>query len=276
MSAASDIILMTMRFFALVFFGVAATLDLFFLFKFSDSDHRLAFPAIKHIKERRFAVPVIAMALVTTLIFTVPNQIFGSSVTHIPKPDGILFGSLIYAMAVALVVLFATMHSHSTLTQLFSAEDSTLKSFMLKGVIYGIAAIPPVIIITVIMSMVIGDLGLVSESQPVIDWLTNPETTVVTRIVIIVCAVIIAPVIEEVIFRGILFPAVLKNNSFIPATLLVGCIFSLVHFHAPSFLSILVLNIFFCAGYASTGSLVTPIVMHMIFNATATFFALII
>ena len=276
MSVDSDIMLMALRFCALVFFGGAATLDLFFLFKFSDSDRRFDFPALKYIKMRGFTVPVIALALVTTLIFTVPNQIFGSGATHIAKPDGILFGSLIYALAVALVVLFAVMHSKTTIKQLFSYKNATYKRSISRGVIYGIAAIPPVVIITVIMSMVIGDLGLVAESQPVIDWLTNPETTFTTRIVIIFCAVVIAPVIEEVIFRGILFPAVLKNNSFILAVLLVGCIFSLIHFHAPSFLSILMLNIFFCAGYASTGSLVTPIVMHMVFNGTATFFALII
>ena len=276
MSTDSDIILMTMRFCALVFFGGATTLDLFFAFKFLDSDHHLGFPALKCIRLRGFTVPVIALALVTTLVFTVPNQIFGSGAAHIPKPDGILFGSLIYTLAVALVVLFAVMHSRSTIKQLFSSVESTFKRSISKGVIYGIAAIPPVIIITALMSMVIGDLGLVAESQPVIEWMTNPETTVATRIVIILCAVVIAPVIEEVIFRGILFPAVLKNNSFIPAALLVGCLFSLIHFHAPSFLSIFVLNIFFCTGYASTGSLVTPIVMHMIFNGTATFFALII
>jgi len=124
------------------------------------------------------------------------------------------------------------------------------------------------------MSTVIGELGFVAESQPVIDWLTRPETPVATRIVIIFCAVIVAPVIEEVIFRGILFPAVLRNNSFVLSALLVGCIFSLIHFHAPSFLSILMLNMFFCAGYSLTGSLITPIVMHMIFNGTATFIAL--
>ncbi len=268
--------LVGMRFLALLFFGGAVTLDLFFLFRFSGSEHRIALPFLTSLKGRAFTLAVTALALGTTLIFTVPNQLIRTGVVQAPRPNGLFVGSLIYALVVALVVFFALTSSRSTLRQLFSSADSSFNGSLSKGILYGIAAIPPVFLITVLMSTVIGELGFISESQPVIEWLINPETSAATRIVIVICAVVVAPLIEEIIFRGILFPAVLKNHSFIFSALLVGCIFSLIHFHAPSFLSILVLNIFFCAGYASTGSLVTPIVMHMIFNGTATCFALLV
>jgi len=269
-------ILVGMRFLALLFFGGAVTLDLFFLFRFSGSEHRIALPFVNSLRGRGFTLPVIALALGTTLIFTVPNQLVKSGVVQGPRPDGLLAGSLIYALVVALVVLAAVICSRSTLRRLFNSLESRFPEALGKGILYGIAAIPPVFLITVIMSVAIGELGFVPESQPVIEWLISPETKVTTRIVIVICAVVVAPLIEEIIFRGILFPAVLRNHTFLFSALLVGCIFSLIHFHAPSFLSILVLNIFFCAGYASTGSLVTPIVMHMIFNGTATCFALLV
>ncbi|MDA3924938.1 MAG: type II CAAX endopeptidase family protein [Kiritimatiellae bacterium] len=271
-----DIFLITLRFMALIFFGGAVTLDLFFLFKLADSEHRFEFAELKCLKARGMALPIAALALLTTLVFTLPNQIFVPDVVHEIKPSGLLLGSLIYALAVLLVVFFAVIYSRCSVKQIFLSEKTTYICSLKKGIVYGIAAVPPVFFLTAAMSTVVTDLGFVAESQPVIDWLTNPETSLSTRIVIIICAVVIAPVIEEIIFRGLLFPAVLKHNSFIFSALLVGCIFSLVHFHAPSFLSILVLNIFFCAAYSITGSLITPIVMHMIFNGSATFIALVV
>lgn len=270
-----DLMLLGLRFLVLVFFGGAVTLDLFFLFKFANTERCDCLPFVKALQRRGFAFSVAALALATTLIFTVPVQLMGSGETQLPAPEGLISGSLLYALAVALVVLFAALVSRSTLKRLFISEGSSFKVSLLKGVVYGIATIPPIILITAIMGTVIGELGLTTEGQPVIEWLTNSETSIMARIAIIFSAVVVAPVIEEVVFRGILFPTILKGRSFFFSALLVGCIFSLIHFHAPSFLSILVLNIFFCAGYASTGSIVTPIVMHMVFNGSATCFALL-
>jgi membrane protease YdiL (CAAX protease family) len=41
-----------------------------------------------------------------------------------------------------------------------------------------------------------------------------------------------------------------------------------MHLHAPSLLSLLVLSVGFSAGYAATGSILTPVVMHALFNLT--------
>ncbi|MFA7172847.1 MAG: CPBP family intramembrane glutamic endopeptidase [Kiritimatiellia bacterium] len=272
-----NLMLLGLRFLALVFFGGAVTLDLYFLFKFANAEQGRCLPFINSLKARGFGLAVAALALATTLGFTVPVALMGSGSSQLPEEAGrLISGSLVYAAAVALVVLYAGMASRSTLTRLFSCPDSSFRVSLLKGAIYGIAVIPPIILITAVVGTVIKELGVEVESQSVVEWLTNPETTVITRIAIVFCAVVVAPVIEEVIFRGILFPSVFKGRGFLFSALLVGCVFSLIHFHAPSFLSILVLNIFFCAGYASTGSLVTPIVMHMIFNGSAACFALLV
>ncbi|MDD2600175.1 MAG: type II CAAX endopeptidase family protein [Kiritimatiellae bacterium] len=272
----SNLMLLGLRFVALVFFGGAVTLDLYLLFKCANQEQGRCLPFVNSLKARSFALPVAALALVTTLGFTVPVELMGSGGAQLPESGRLVAGSLVYAGAAALVVLFAGMVSRSTLSQLFTSPESCFKVSLLKGVVYGVAAIPPIILVTVITGTVIKELGLEAEGQSVIEWLTNPQTTVLTRIAIVFCAVVVAPVIEEVIFRGILFPAVLKGRGFLFSALLVGCVFSLIHFHAPSFLSILLLNVFFCAGYAATGSLVTPIVMHMVFNGSATCFALLV
>jgi len=269
-----NLTIVVLRLLAVVFFMGAVTLDILFLLKFSAPEKHLALPALKCIRGRSFTLLIVALALITMLMFSVPSLFSDSS--QVATPADMLLGSLIYLATAALIVLFAVMHTHKRFAQLFSNQESTLKSALGRGVVYGVAAIPPVIAISLVMSTVIKNLGYVGESQPVVGLLTNSDTSLMTRIVVIFCAVVVAPIVEEVIFRGIFFAAVLKNNSFIFSALLVGCAFSLVHFHAPSFLSIIALNIFFCAGYSSTGSLITPIVMHMIFNGTAVFSALIL
>jgi membrane protease YdiL (CAAX protease family) len=85
-------------------------------------------------------------------------------------------------------------------------------------------------------------------------------------------AVLIAPVVEELLFRGILLPALLKARSFLFAALLTGAYFALVHLHAPSFLPLLLLSAAFSAGYAATGSILTPMAMHAVFNLTSVMF----
>jgi membrane protease YdiL (CAAX protease family) len=69
-------------------------------------------------------------------------------------------------------------------------------------------------------------------------------------------------------FRGLLLPLVLKGRTFLFSALLTSLYFSLMHLHAPSLLPLLLLSVGFSAGYAATGSILTPIAMHMVFNFT--------
>lgn len=261
---------------AVIFIIGAVTLDLFYLFKFAGRDSRVNFAGIAFLKKRRITLPVAALTLFTALLFTVPHQVSSSSPGRTPELSGMILGSLTYALAALLLLFFAVAHGKTGFAALFHAPNTSMRTSAWKGLVFGIAAIPPTMLITIITNQLITQAGYESASQPVIEWLTSPDTHLSARIAIVVSAVIVAPLAEELIFRGILFPAVLKNNSWLFSSLLTGCIFSLIHFHPPSFLSIFVLSLFFTAGYAATGSLITPIVMHMVFNATATFFTLLV
>jgi len=265
-----------MRFGALIFLIGAVALDLFFLFRFSGRDKRPEFPGIPYLRQRKITLPVVALTLFTAILFTLPNQLGDPAVDNTPELSGMIIGSLAYVVAALLLLFFAVAHGKTDFAALFHAPKVSMKVSALKGVVYGIAAIPPTMLVTVLTNDLIIRAGYETKSQPVIEWLTSPETSLGARIAILISAVIVAPLTEELIFRGILFPAVLKRNSWVFSAMLTGCIFSLIHFHPPSFLSIFVLSLFFCAGYSVTGSIITPIVMHMVFNGVATFFTLLV
>lgn len=91
---------------------------------------------------------------------------------------------------------------------------------------------------------------------------TNP----LVRIVIVVAAVIFAPLAEEVIFRGYLYGVTKRYTERWFATLFTAVLFACVHVHLGSFLPLMLLGILFALAYEQTGSLLVPIFMHALFN----------
>ncbi|MFO7937239.1 MAG: CPBP family intramembrane glutamic endopeptidase [Kiritimatiellia bacterium] len=271
-----ELIRYAMRFVVVLFLLSAVTLDLVCVFRFFRRDPMFGFARISVLKKRKLTFPVIALTLFTALIFTVPSHMQASTEDKMPELSGIVAGTLAYALSAAFLMICAAFHGRTRLGRLFHCSGCSYRKAISKGVIYGIAAIPPTMSVTVLTNALFVKAGLEAENQPVVQWLSNPSTTLLMYVVIFISAVIVAPVAEEVIFRGILFPAVLKNKSWVFSAMLTSCLFSLIHFHPPSFMSIFVLSLFFCAGYSATGSLLTPIFMHMVFNGAAIFCALLV
>ena len=82
-------------------------------------------------------------------------------------------------------------------------------------------------------------------------------------------AVVLAPLAEEVLFRGILLPALGRRIGLGAAILISSALFALMHFHVPALAPLLILSVALSLAYIYTRSLVTPIVMHVLFNAVS-------
>jgi membrane protease YdiL (CAAX protease family) len=82
-------------------------------------------------------------------------------------------------------------------------------------------------------------------------------------------AVVLAPLAEEVLFRGILLPALGRRLGLGPAILISSALFALIHFHVPALAPLLVLSVALSLAYIYTRSLVAPVVMHVLFNAVS-------
>lgn len=82
-----------------------------------------------------------------------------------------------------------------------------------------------------------------------------------------VVAVILAPLAEELLFRGILYPAI-KQFGF-PRLALWGTslLFAAIHWNLPTFLPLLLLAIALTLLYEKTDNLLAPIAAHTLFNA---------
>ena len=87
------------------------------------------------------------------------------------------------------------------------------------------------------------------------------------RVAIISMAVIVAPIAEELIFRGYFYGILRRFAGRVPAILISSLLFAAIHLHLPSMLGLGLLAIILCLLYERTGSLWANILMHATFNA---------
>jgi len=81
-------------------------------------------------------------------------------------------------------------------------------------------------------------------------------------------AVVLAPVAEEFIFRGLLYPFIKQLGWPQLAWFGVSTLFALIHFDVATFLPLLLLAMTLTWLYEKTDNLLAPITVHALFNAT--------
>jgi membrane protease YdiL (CAAX protease family) len=84
-------------------------------------------------------------------------------------------------------------------------------------------------------------------------------------------SLVLAPVAEELFFRGMLFRFLKGRCGIHLACLLSAAIFSLLHFHVESFCPLFALGYLFAWAYWWSGDIRVPVFMHAIFNSHAFF-----
>ena len=85
---------------------------------------------------------------------------------------------------------------------------------------------------------------------------------------ILIAGAVIAPVCEEFLFRGF-FYVVFKRYIGAPASALItAALFAAFHVSLTAFPSLFVLALCFTIAFEKTGSLVVPVTMHALFNAS--------
>ena len=83
----------------------------------------------------------------------------------------------------------------------------------------------------------------------------------------VVFAVVVAPIAEEALFRGILLPLLVRRFGAAIGLGLVALGFAALHGDAGSFPGLAVLSVALSLAYARTGTILVPMAMHALFNA---------
>lgn len=125
----------------------------------------------------------------------------------------------------------------------------------------------------VLVSLQLKYLGWPMEEQDAVQMLKGSKD-IATVLVMVLGACIGAPLVEEIIFRGMIY-APLRNVSGKWFAMIFSALwFAVIHVSLPVFVPLALLGFFFALAYEITGSLTISIFMHMIFNSVQVFFAL--
>lgn len=160
-------------------------------------------------------------------------------------------------------------------TSLYRRRLTWLAGFGLASRGAVVHAVWGVLILLGVMPLV---LGYNIVAHMVMEWMGHtPEVQDVTRIItetsgpaaklyLALLALVIAPVVEEILFRGVLLPAFTRAAGVKPAIVAVSLLFAMVHGHWPSFVPLFMLSVALCLAYIYRGSLVVSMAMHACFN----------
>ena len=110
--------------------------------------------------------------------------------------------------------------------------------------------------------------GISLEQQEILKRVLEEESLGVLTFMFFF-GILAAPVIEELLFRGFIQPAVRNSFGKLKAIFISGLLFAIVHLNAYVFLQIFILGLLLAYLYEKTGSLIAPITIH-IFHNTAT------
>lgn len=86
-------------------------------------------------------------------------------------------------------------------------------------------------------------------------------------ILLVLCAVVLAPIVEELVFRGALYRFLKTQVALIPAQLVSATLFALMHGNLFSLGPLICVGVCLARIYEKTGSIVAAIWFHAFFNA---------
>ncbi|MFQ5687860.1 MAG: lysostaphin resistance A-like protein [Candidatus Scalindua sp.] len=136
------------------------------------------------------------------------------------------------------------------------------------GLKYYLAVLPVIILAGFVVDFVLRIFGIVPEQQDIINKILNEDSFGVLAFMLFF-GILAAPVVEELLFRGFLQPAVRITFGKLKAILISGFLFTLVHLNVHVFLQILILGLLLAYLFEKTQSLIAPITVHICHN-TAT------
>jgi membrane protease YdiL (CAAX protease family) len=105
-----------------------------------------------------------------------------------------------------------------------------------------------------------------SSRQNIVEFFSG-SPTFEQRIMIIVFAVAVAPVIEEFLFRFFLYNVIKRYFGRLIGVMFSALLFAAAHAHFPSFVPLFVLGSCFAIAYEWTGSILVAMTMHSLFNS---------
>ncbi len=170
-----------------------------------------------------------------------------------------------HGAAILVAVLFLKLHDIRWRDAL-GLGDGKWKTHLLVIVILLLAVTPVMIDLKMISEILLEKIGRPVEDQLAVKMFSDVNSFGL-RVYLGIFAVVIAPVAEEFIFRGLIFSGLKKLGWPKCGWLLASLLFAAIHGSAPIFLPLFVFALVLTWLYEKTEGLLAPVLAHSAFNA---------
>ncbi len=211
---------------------------------------------------RAFGLPeaMLAAVLIFFLLLNISASASRPSVQLNPRN---LLVNLLFTVAVVLFIAAFLRLRGFDLSSLGGFFKIGFVRALATGMILLLAAYPLVSLANAITQSLFGsDLS----KQNIVE-LFSGSRTIEQRIMIIVFAVAVAPVVEEFLFRFFLYGVLRRYFGRFLGITLNAALFAAAHTHFPSFVPLFVLGGCFTIAYEWSGSILVAMTMHSLFNS---------
>jgi membrane protease YdiL (CAAX protease family) len=180
---------------------------------------------------------------------------------------GVLFGVRGYPALFSIVIgYFFLMHQAGrSISNVLGLRRFSFSKIACAALGLGAILFAPVYLISAVNAALCSLLKMEVSAQPLVDEFLR-MTDQKSVLSFIAVAVIVAPVTEEILFRGLLYPVLRDQFGIKIAVLISAALFGAAHLHFPTFLPLTFLGIVFAFAYEYSGSLLLTMMMHSLFN----------
>lgn len=175
----------------------------------------------------------------------------------------LIFGAVYFSFFVAYMAAKLKQRPHCL-------TDLGLRTFPIGTTIKYIALYPLVYLAIVIsmVSIIVAIANLLGFSLSPDDIAPNQNKRSYSLLVV-PFVVLAIPILEEILFRGILLPAFARKSGWLKGSIYTSLIFSMLH--GPAAPLIMIFSLYLSRMYYRTGSIVPGILLHMANNAFVCF-----
>ena len=178
----------------------------------------------------------------------------------------------VIAAALFASTLFARRQTELRASGTLASAEPELKPNRLQATRLALCVAPGVIAVAIGLQLLTAKSiewiwGIHVADQGLVKFFLSPSCTVGLKVHIVLSILLEAPIVEEALFRGVIFRGFARSLPVPSAMAISGFLFAVVHMNAASFFGVWFLGLAFAWIYARTRTILAPILLHGLFNA---------
>lgn len=251
--------------------------DIYIFSNFAAIRHQFFSRSKPHVPWRLYDVGLIVIFYVLIqLIFVLALFILGhfAFITEQMEHYISLFWATVGVNIFLLLFIFGLLqHKYSINWDQLGFHKNKQLNYLGLGLLAYVAFLPFFFALILVSAIVCSFMGIEPKPHVLIDIFREEKSLWVIG-GLVVFASVIGPIIEELVFRGVLYPALRKKVGVQNAILGTSLFFAVIHFNWFQFIPVFGLGVLLAYLYEKTNSLLPSIMLHAMNNAVSTAVAL--